>query len=373
MDENIYVYLKKNKLFQKFHKADLAKVMQIATVKKLVAGEYLFKMGSIPEEFIIITSGALESNQSIIRLRAGDSIGDVQLLARKPSPVDWVAVEDTELVSINILSLVHLAALMPELYSEIPDSILDEIADNLLPESNVYPPNIKNELIVSHKYLALSRFVCNLIIMMSVYVFCLGVVIQLQGKVVDQVFITLGIVIVFLAGGFIFVRSSGYNLDFFGWTLKNWRKSLFEGIWFSIPVMLFVLFAKYLTIQYFPDILATPELFSPSVGNQKMFLTVFLLYNFTVVLQEFLARGVLQGTLSYLIVDAYRVPMSMLAGNILFSIFHMHLSVYFAAATFFVGFFWAWLFWRHKTLIGCIVSHMLIGNWTLFVVGLAFR
>ncbi|PON16315.1 hypothetical protein C2W62_19100 [Candidatus Entotheonella serta] len=42
----------------------------------------------------------------------------------------------------------------------------------------------------------------------------------------------------------------------------------------------------------------------------------------------------------------------------------------FSVATFFFGLFWGWLYARHGTLIGPIISHALLGFWALYILGI---
>ena len=65
----------------------------------------------------------------------------------------------------------------------------------------------------------------------------------------------------------------------------------------------------------------------------------------------------------------YRVLVSILLSNLLFSATHLHVSVKLALLVFPVGVFWGWLYNRHTTVIGIIVSHIIVGLFALFVVG----
>ncbi|HGC5656427.1 hypothetical protein SFB48_01050 [Legionella pneumophila] len=49
---------------------------------------------------------------------------------------------------------------------------------------------------------------------------------------------------------------------------------------------------------------------------------------------------------------------------------HTHLGLTFASLTFIAGLFWGWLFHRQKSLLGVSVSHVILGVWSLFIVGL---
>jgi hypothetical protein len=48
---------------------------------------------------------------------------------------------------------------------------------------------------------------------------------------------------------------------------------------------------------------------------------------------------------------------------------HLHLSFAFAAAAFVPGLFWGWLFTRHRNLVGPTLSHVVVGTYVFFVMG----
>jgi hypothetical protein len=85
--------------------------------------------------------------------------------------------------------------------------------------------------------------------------------------------------------------------------------------------------------------------------------------------QEFVARGVLQGSLQEFLTGRNGVLKAILISNLIFSTFHLFVSPYFAVAAFLSGIFWGWLYSRHRTLIGVSVSHILVGAWTLYFLG----
>jgi hypothetical protein len=61
---------------------------------------------------------------------------------------------------------------------------------------------------------------------------------------------------------------------------------------------------------------------------------------------------------------------SIVLSNILFAGGHSHISFGFALSVFVPGIFWGWLFAKQNSLIGVSVSHVLIGVWGAFIVGI---
>ena len=49
---------------------------------------------------------------------------------------------------------------------------------------------------------------------------------------------------------------------------------------------------------------------------------------------------------------------------------HLILSYQLALLVFVIGFFWGCLYQKQKTLVGVITSHILIGVWAFFILGI---
>ena len=96
-----------------------------------------------------------------------------------------------------------------------------------------------------------------------------------------------------------------------------------------------------------------------------------LAYVSMVPLQEFIARGALQSPLQRFLVGPHATNLAIVIANSIFSAAHLYLSTPFALIALVPGLLWGWLYARHGTLVAPIVSHALIGWWTLFVLGFA--
>jgi len=98
-----------------------------------------------------------------------------------------------------------------------------------------------------------------------------------------------------------------------------------------------------------------------------VFISLYLLF---VPLQEFIVRGVLQGSFQEFMQGRYKIFWSIVLSNLLFSITHLHISLLTTFIVFIPGLFWGWLYSRHRTLVGVIASHLIIGIWALCIVGI---
>jgi membrane protease YdiL (CAAX protease family) len=114
------------------------------------------------------------------------------------------------------------------------------------------------------------------------------------------------------------------------------------------------------------------DLFSGRLSQyplQSDYLVQLAIYVVLIPVQEFIARGVFQGSLQEFLTGRNRTLKAILISNLLFSTFHLFVSPYFALASFLPGMFWGWHYSRQRSLIAVSASHVLIGVWALHLVG----
>jgi len=168
-------------------------------------------------------------------------------------------------------------------------------------------------------------------------------------------------------------------LSEFGLSTVNWRRSIKEGILLSIVLALACTFVKICIIHYVPEYQQLP-LFDLNTGFDRqlhvtefktaLFLIMYIIFS---PVQEFLVRGGLQGALYSFLPGKNQVRLwtSIFVSNLMFITFHSHIAFAFVMLTFVPGIVWGWLYARHKTLIGVSISHILVGTYTIFILGLS--
>jgi len=228
----------------------------------------------------------------------------------------------------------------------------------------------------------LSRYLIVIVACLCFYTFVLDHLQQLSAAFSSASYITTGILIIFMAALGFLIFSSGYPLREFGLTLHNWRRSLREGILFTIPILIAMLLLKWMVIKFIPAYHGIPlfdlhggvmqvALEGTASGNAIWWETL-LLYSLVIApLQEVITRGGLQGALTIFLTGKYRTLAAILITNLMFSTTHLAGPVHIVLLSFFGGLFWGWLFYRHKTVIGAIASHILIGLWFFWFLGIA--
>jgi membrane protease YdiL (CAAX protease family) len=95
-----------------------------------------------------------------------------------------------------------------------------------------------------------------------------------------------------------------------------------------------------------------------------------VIYSIFVNFQEYISRGILQSSLQDFLNYKHKNLFANLLTSSIFSASHIHLSAGLAYLVFLPSLFWGWLYYRQRSLIGPIVSHILIGWWAIFVLGI---
>ena len=174
-------------------------------------------------------------------------------------------------------------------------------------------------------------------------------------------FLTLGIVILIM-------YRMRMPLKDFGVTLSGWRKALAESLVISVVVIALLAIIKMICNRYLPGTFK-----ESSVFNMGYFGISYVAYILVAPVQEFIARGTMQGSLSRLIPGRYNGLAAILVTSFLFGSLHMCHSLHLSIAALITSWLWGWMYQRQKTIIGVSLSHFLIGNaaglmgyWTFF-------
>jgi membrane protease YdiL (CAAX protease family) len=164
-----------------------------------------------------------------------------------------------------------------------------------------------------------------------------------------------------------FIRISKLRLKDFGVTLTGWRRSVTDALWVSVLFIAVLALIKYIVVQRSPGMFREKQIF-----DFGYFGITYITYLLVAPLQEFIGRGVVQGTLINILDIRHKGLIAILVTTFLFSALHMTHSLNLSIASFITGLILGWMYNRHKTLAGVSLAHFLIGNasglmgyWTL--------
>src|ERR1051326_1788514 len=111
-----------DELYPKLNNDQIARLARVGMRRSIPAGEILFDQGTIRRHFYVILQGAIEavlpSSEGDVHLRLhqpGDFTGELDMLSGRPSLVRARALDATEVVQVDPVSLRTLVQTDPEL------------------------------------------------------------------------------------------------------------------------------------------------------------------------------------------------------------------------------------------------------------------
>jgi membrane protease YdiL (CAAX protease family) len=230
--------------------------------------------------------------------------------------------------------------------------------------------HLEDALFEEQKRVEMGRFMCRVLIGACLYMFALAMMEPLKAVVPDSTVISMVILLGFALALYLNIRTSMYPPSAYGFTTENWRPALREALLFSLPILALIVLLKWVLIQTSPAFDGQPlfDFYGYSGLSTGATLAVVAAYSLFVPVQEMVARSGIQSSLMMSLRPRFRVTMSIFMSTLLFSATHLHTTPTFALMVFPVGLFWGWLYSRYPTLIGVVVSHLLIGIWGVFIV-----
>lgn len=154
----------------------------------------------------------------------------------------------------------------------------------------------------------------------------------------------------------------------FGINLNGWKRSIIESVLISMAVIILLALLKIFLNNSHPGIFKETQIF-----NFGYFGITYITYIIVAPIQEFIARGVMQGSLSKLFSGKNSGLLAILVTSFLFGALHMCHSISLSVVALLTSWLWGWMYNRQKNLLGISISHFLIGNatdlmgyWTFF-------
>lgn len=394
--------LKSNSLFAGVSDNDLENIASNIEERTYSSGQFIIHEGeNEKDEFYLIKSGEVEilkkatedkqaNNFRILIISTGETIGEIALLKDIPRTASARALSDTTVLvlPVDILSKLssiqshyqaiseNLAQLQKDLATPDPYTILSlnlakELSKRLFNTNIVTADALKEELKLSQIRIESGRFLITVISLIVIYAFCMSAINSYAKFIPTTTLIAIPIMITLSSSIIALIWTSSYSFKDYGITLDNWKKYLIESIFWSLPVMLFIIILKWMLVQFgmFSYVFECINRAYPANLSLSLKITYTLAYVAMVPLQELIARGTIQGSLQRFLIGKYKILAAIIVSNLMFSMMHLHISFLAASVIMIFGLFWGWMYSRQGTLVGVIISHILIGVFGLFAVG----
>ena len=366
--------------------SQVERLVALAEERRYEPGEHLLREGE-PDAFVYVllagraalvkaTSSGAELSQ-IGELQIGDTFGEVKIVDRQPSSASVVALTRVTALAID-LDVFDRQEGLAEARATVWRNVGQILAERLRRTSITGADAIQRELAESQARVYAGRF--------FIFVFCTLAVIQFVFSTLllvptarrpptfllsFAVIIGMGIPVGFS------LRRSPFARESYGLTLRHGWAHAREALAWTAPLLVLLLLLKVIGARWVPALAGRPLLDPGAVLEGEAFhwpafIIAMLLYGAHSPLQEFIARAAFQGSLQHFLhVPPARVDWKVVwMSTLLFASSHVFLGFWFAVATILPGLFWGWMFARQRSLVGVSVSHIVLGWWAFFVLGL---
>ncbi len=376
--------IRANPLFSNLDEEQMDELLGIMYEEKVSVGVNVVQEGEPGDTVYIIRAGRAEvlkeddngEYHHIAMLKPGDVIGEISLIDKRPRSATVRAVEDTKLISLNVDELYKHSKPEVSLVSILKVNFATTLSHNIRKLNTRTVVKLKDQLKRSQKQIFLGQYIFALMTLVSLYILSMSVFNSLVPLRSSTAYLSVPVIILFAIAFYQIISKSQFNMRTFGLTLDGWRFSVMDSLLLTVGVMMpVIMLAKILFIFFMPSMVEAPLFFYEGMLaglNEKEIFLIIIAFFCYAPLVEFMARGVCQTSFMMFLTHKNRRWQAILLAAMFFSLSHSHISVLLALATFALGIFWGWLYTRHTTLIGVMLSHLLLGYFGLFIVGFDF-
>lgn len=342
--------------------------------------DILINEGEHADCFFIISEGNFEvikidyeTQQShyIRSLTKGDIIGENSLIDLLPRSATVKAKTNGTLLSFSAKAIERFSQDHPEFYTEIIKNMAKIISSNLRVSNEMIAASLTARLQQAVLRVKMGNFLIVIISFLCAYAFILSFTFKLVRQYSTDLYASLLMLILILIPTFLIVKYENYKLSENGVNLINWKKHVIESFFYTLPILGVVVVIKLIIIHLIPDFQQDPLFNGSLIIHKHHALLLLTLYIASCPIQEFIARGILQNSLQKFL--TYQSPLlAIVSSNLIYSTLHLYLSIYYAIVTFIPGLFFGWLYARQQqSLVGPIISHIMIGTWSIYILGVA--
>ena len=400
----------KNRFFRGLSDRQMRQLMPLVRKIAVNEGEYIVHEGDLANDLFVIVEGEVdvikkeplsEQRHRLTNLKVEDIFGEMSLIeqgthsatvrANKPTTLLALSITDARTLSSEKTIYANLIGKMKEMivevetlsheqptYSKLSANLASELSLRLRQANEVTVDSLRGQLHEEKTRVQMGSFMINVLAMLVLYVFSLKATSMIGEEGISTAIISIPLIFLFAAGLFFMMKSHGFPYSFYGVTLKNWKRASIEGVIASVPLIAMCTGVKWFMITFLAGFEGIP-LFHYTAGinpayvdKVPMFVIIALpiVYLLFSPLQELIARGALQSSLNEFLVGPNRKWWAIVVSNLLFSVTHLHVSIAMAFAVFIPGLIWGWLYSRQRSLVGVSISHMIVGGYAFYLLGM---
>lgn len=374
---DILQLLSNHPLFRELSSEEILFVSTLVEIKTVPKGTFILAEGQSGNELYLILEGEVEilkkdpvslATHQVSVLREGEVIGEMALIDRTVRSASTRALQDTKLLSISFEKL-SVQSEQKAIYAQILLNLASILSKRLRNMDDITVKSLQAELQKQKALVEMGRFMFTMLITLSTWIFLIDGLHNLASLLKMTAPISFAVISIAFSVIMFQVKTSIYPLRFFGLTFSNWKKNTIEALLLSLPILIVGTIVKWFLVEHYNmgDSVISPDFLPREMTFRSMLPFIYLCF---VPFQEFLSRGILQSSLRAALFSKHTSFFAILLSSLIFSAFHDYVSFYYALAAFFGGLFWGWIYERQKSLVGPVVSHLLIGWWLLNVLGI---
>jgi CRP-like cAMP-binding protein len=365
-------------LFDGMSQDELEALAPLVRERSVRKRELLAREGDLAQELFVVKAGALElvkrdgdHERRLGEVKPGEVAGEVALFDELPRFASLRAEEPSEVYVLAVRDLRPPARgrdrrprPLKSAYQRIRERLTEVLADRVRDHDDAVLSHARHRE-------AVGTFLVHVLVMVCLYSFLLSGL-ELLGERVpaNTTLVSIPLQLVFAIAAWRIIRTSGYPLSDFGLGFRQLLGSVLEaalltplllGLATGIKWVLLLVRHSAQPLVEHPDIFA--RLAEPEVVRRLS------IYALSCAVQELIVRSALQSSLERFLTGSRVVLQAVLIAALLFAMMHLHISFLFAALAFLPGLFWGWLFARRRHLLGVTLSHVAVGGYVFFVLG----
>ena len=366
-----------NRLLEGLTSPQFSEIQQHLKTQLFEDGELIFSEGDSGKRIYLIESGQIEvykENPRVVLalLNPGMSFGGMALFNNVPRAATCKAVGPTKLAYLTRKKMKMLSeGQYRSIYYRIIQNHVKIQQETVHKADSIIMEQTRLRLKEAREKIVFASFFTTLVLIISLYVFALRTSLTWIENLQDSTPVTTGLLILFSLFLVVMMRRNKMRPEMYGLHLDNWKQVLGEALLWTLGFVAVVTLLKFVAIQWVPafegrSLFEFPDL---EVHKTSYVWLIAGMYSLFAPIQEFIARGVIQGTLQNFLTGKYVTTRAILIATLLFSITHLHLDMSLAVFVIVPSIFWGIMYARHRSLLGVSISHIIIGLYVLFVMG----
>jgi CRP-like cAMP-binding protein len=364
----------------------MAELRSVSHERQFAPGDFILVEGGNDPFIYVLIDGVAQIVKStsiggeqmhMAELRSGDVLGELKIVDPQPSSASVVAVTEVTALVMDLETFADAPALAA-VRATVLRNVGRILAAKLRATTTDGADALQRELDESRARAYAGRFIVLIFAMLATYQLAIAALelVPVSARPATSL-ISFVLVIWTVIPIVLSFRNSPFTLASYGLTTERIGPVIVQALIWTIPALAVVVAFKQAWLWWAPTMAGEP-LFDPTslFGNRPFdptrYALFIVLYTIHAPLQELVARAGLQGTLQHFIPTrpGHINWKAIFISNLLFASAHAFIGFWFCFAAFVPGIFWGWMFAKQRSVAGAVASHIALGVFALFIVGI---